>query len=147
MDHLKACVPSVTTIQHQLTTLRESLASVNERLRQATHLNASYDHETRTIHLGPMRLCVGDAVVLTSELAEEDLFGTIHAMTATTIHLHLLCGNVVQVTLQALRDRRCRLRFQDNRKNIAQPSPSTRKVNTTPRSKRTTQRKRLVSLI
>ncbi|RHY25586.1 hypothetical protein DYB32_008213 [Aphanomyces invadans] len=38
MDHLKACVPSVTTIQHQLTTLRESLASVNKRLRQATRM-------------------------------------------------------------------------------------------------------------
>ncbi|KAF0692510.1 Aste57867_16418 [Aphanomyces stellatus] len=152
LEHVQDILPTTETIQAQLQSLRDSVAAVHEKLAQAAHQECAYDSTNQTVQVGNLYLSIGDPVILTSEVAQEDFYGTIHRMNATAIHLVLVCGNHVQVALAVLRARKCRLRFQDSRKNLplASPSPLGRKTTTglTPRAKRsTTARKRLVSLI
>ncbi|ETV71064.1 hypothetical protein, variant 1 [Aphanomyces astaci] len=71
MDHVNTCLPAATAIQAQLQALRDSLDIVNEKLRHATHLKVHYDaDEADTVYAGNVILYVGDAVVLTSEIAQ-----------------------------------------------------------------------------
>ncbi|RHY92619.1 hypothetical protein DYB37_010690 [Aphanomyces astaci] len=83
MDHVNTCLPAATVIQAQLQALRDSLDIVNEKLRHATlHY---YADEADTVYAGNVILYVGDAVVLTSEIAQEDFYGSIHAIDESAV--------------------------------------------------------------
>ncbi|KAG9414985.1 hypothetical protein AC1031_008407 [Aphanomyces cochlioides] len=148
LDHIRACLPRADDILSHCVSLRESLELVNSKVQVATHLDCHYDSATDVLHVGNLALTTEDPVILTSEIAQEEFYGTIHRINDTIMHLELLCGNQIQVTLQSLRERKCLVRFQDSSKNSpVQPSPSTRKAAVMTRTKRNIARKRLVSLI
>ncbi|KAH9101464.1 hypothetical protein LEN26_015683 [Aphanomyces euteiches] len=161
LDHIRTCLPRADDILSHCVSLRESLELVNSKVQVATHLDCHYDSATDVLHVGNLALTTEDPVILTSEIAQEEFYGTIHRINDSIVsfprkmlsesdqmHLELLCGNQIQVTLQSLRERKCLVRFQDSSKNSPiQPSPSTRKTAVMTRTKRNIARKRLVSLI
>ncbi|KAG6606642.1 Extracellular signal-regulated kinase 1 [Phytophthora cinnamomi] len=55
---------------------------------------------------------VGDAVVLTSKLTEEDFHGFVSAVTPEEVKLVLVCGSHARVTLSRLRSGQCTLETQ-----------------------------------
>ncbi|RLN90706.1 hypothetical protein BBJ28_00012950 [Nothophytophthora sp. Chile5] len=67
--------------------------------------------ETAT-KLTPQRFRVGDAVVLTSRLTDEEFYGYVASFSLEDVRLVLVCGTHVRVTLGRLRSGWCSLRKQ-----------------------------------
>ncbi|CAK4112622.1 unnamed protein product [Aphanomyces euteiches] len=96
LDHIRTCLPRADDILSHCVSLRESLELVNSKVQVATHLDCHYDSATDVLHVGNLALTTEDPVILTSEIAQEEFYGTIHRINDSIMHLELLCGNQIQ---------------------------------------------------
>ncbi|OQR87895.1 hypothetical protein ACHHYP_07935 [Achlya hypogyna] len=152
VKHITTGQPTAQTIVAHLRDIRDAWIAADKKVHEADDIECLWDAKKATLYVDDKPLHAGDAIILTSELAQEEYFGEIASLNDDEVSVKLLCGSVASVTVAALRSRRCRLTRQSQALATGapfSPLPATPvRHSSTPRSRRTHSRhRRVLSLL
>ncbi|OQS07596.1 hypothetical protein THRCLA_00410 [Thraustotheca clavata] len=153
MQHVASGEKQAMEILAQLQSTREAWQEAQATLAkvESKPLECIYDADQACVFISDRPFAVGDAIILKSELVQEEYYGEIIRMDSNAVLLKLVCGSHVNVSLESLRTRRCRLMQQHEAlSSLGQFSPlqtTPIRHSATPRSRRTSRSRRALSLL